>query len=220
MLRKGLVSAAAMAAIALSTQAFGREISLIQGIMQSEKNKDKLADTNAGGSNTTTVGAVYADALGESASTDFFVGALLSMKSFDAAEGSKAPGNRNTLGVNGGVRYYVPVNSQSLLPFGALKAEYRRREDGEIFRGGGYQETEESGLFYGVDVGIRGLFAEKYFIDFFIPVFESALFSTEREVTRDANGNVTEDQETTRTDLFVDARSSLVEIGIGLGMKF
>ncbi len=219
MRRKGFVSVVAMVAIALSSQAFGREISLIQGIMQSEKNKDKLADTNAGGSNTTTVGAVYADALGESASTDFFVGALLSMKSFDAAEGSKAPGNRNTLGVNGGVRYYVPVNSQSLLPFGALKAEYRRAEDGEILVGG-YRETEESGLFYGVDVGIRGLFAEKYFIDFFIPVFESALFSTEREVTRDANGNVTADQETTRTDLFVDARSSLVEIGIGLGMKF
>lgn len=202
-----------------STMASAHEISLVQGLMQTEKNKNKQTDTNAGGSTTTTVGAVYGNNINGSSGLDYFAGALLRMKSFDAPDGGKAPSNRSSVAFNGGVRFYAPVNSQSLLPFAAAKAEYRQMKDGEILAGG-YRETDEDGLYYGVDVGIRGLFAEKYFIDFFIPVFQSALFSTSRKVTRDTNGNVTADTETTKTDLYVDSDSQLVQIGIGLGMKF
>lgn len=209
-----LLSALTMGGL-LASPAVAMDVSFLSGLYKSSE--DKVDGERGGKKNAIDVGGRLSDVLDTNL---MWIGqANLELKSYGAPKGGKAPGNSTSLGLGGGMRYYFGKWSEAATPYLQSIAQYKNTKDAD-FTGGGYTETETSGLFYGADLGVRFGLDMDFFVDFEAKLFESALFATEKEVSYDAVTNVKVDRERTTMELHGSSTGPFASLVIALGMKF
>jgi hypothetical protein len=209
----GMTVAAALGFFAAATTVQAAEVSLLSGVY---KKVDEESDgEDAGGKSEISAGGRYSDQM--DARMFWFGQGTLTMRSFKG----DGPSDSTSLRVGGGVRYYFTKLAESISPFAYGLGEFRSDKDA---RGGtnSYTETEENGLYYGGFFGIRLSLDPSFFVDFETPLFDSALFATEKSETTtvDPTGKKTStEDETKRTELFVASTGALSSIRVALGMR-
>lgn len=210
--------------LAGSTTLQAAELSLLSGLYQSEKSQYDGDDN--GGKSTISAGGRFGEALDQH--VHWFGQGVLTLRSYDAPKGGKAPASSTSLALGGGVRYYFGALSERLYPFVAALGEFRNEKDADFESGGNFTESEANGLYYSGLVGMRMTLDSTFFLDFETSLFRSALFATETSkdtvctaatTTTAAGCSQTPDTETRRTDLYVDTVSPFSNLVLSLGMK-
>src|SRR6476661_3910238 len=121
-LAAALPVAVSLALFALSIDtASAAEVSFVSGLYKSEK--AKFEGENAGKESTIEAGARVGDAFDQKWA--WFGQGLLSLKSYSAGKGSKAPSDSTSVNLGGGVRYYFPKWAEHLTPFGYGVASFQ-----------------------------------------------------------------------------------------------
>ena len=193
------------------------EVGLVRGLLKGETTKDELNATDSGGSSTTELGA----RLGFYWKNDWdvLIGALVSTKAFKAADGSSAPGNKTSTTISAGLRKYVPTQASNLSPFGTVSLDYAKLNNGASGPFGS-SETATNGVFYGLDVGLRALFAEVWWVDVTVPLFKSAATATTTITEKKPDGTVTKKTKTTRQEFYAGSEGALTSATVAVGRKF
>lgn len=202
------VLAAAATTLAWGSVAQAAEISLLSGLYQSEESESGGA--NAGGKTTISAGGRFSEQL--DGNLFWFAQGGLILRSFKEDAAGNAPSNSTSLNAGGGMRYYFAKLSENVSPFAYGMGEFKSDKDGM-----GATETEKNGLYYSAAFGIRLGLGTDFFVDFEVPLFESALFATETETTTTAAGKT--ENETKKTELYVNTTGGLMSCQVALGMR-
>ncbi len=204
------------AAMSQASPAEATELSLVSGLFRNESYK---TNGNDAGSKTTIDlgtrvsapldGRIYWLAQGD-----------LSLKNYSKGDNAAAPSSSTGIVLGGGLRYYFLKLAEHVEPYGNLIGEVRSSKDATP-ESGGYKETEKNGLYYHADFGIRLSLQKEFFVDFEVPLFDSALFATEKSgTTTFGPPKVSTTSETKRTELFAQSAGSLNDFKVALGMRF
>ncbi|MCX6105756.1 MAG: outer membrane beta-barrel protein [Proteobacteria bacterium] len=130
------------------------------------------------------------------------------------------PSNTANLGLGGGIRYYFEKLSDRVEPY-ALASGSFRSEQIATPAANGYTETDKNGLYYRADFGIRISLQKEFFVDFEVPLFDSALFATEKDIQADFSGEGTKSSsEKQRIELFAKSTGSFNGMNVALGYRF
>ncbi len=209
---KSLMYGLAVTLSLLATSAQSAEVSIIQGVYQSENTKvngNKALETDV-----ISAGGRYGDFI--DVDQAWFAQAGIAIRQYDAPQ--NAPDNSNDIAIGGGFRQYFERISETMIPYGVVGGEFRSTEEVEAGTNS-FVTVERSGLFYNAGIGMRLGFGTDFFVDFEVPFFESALMGTETRKTTDAQGNETK-TETSSLDLYIDTDGVFNEIEVAFGMKF
>lgn len=204
------VVVAAVLGLAGANMAEAAEISLVSGLYKNEKEKggETKSEISAGGR--------FADQL--DAKMFWFGQGLLTMRSYSG----DGPSDSTSLNVGGGIRYYFNKLGENVSPFAYGLGEYRSNKDASQ-NGASYTETEENGLYYGAYFGIRLSLDTTFFVDFEAPLFDSALFGTEKSETTSTDPTTgtksTSKSEKTKTEIFGSSTGALTSMRVALGMR-
>ncbi len=198
---------ATVVAFSLSSAALAAEISMVSGIYQGTKTK--IDGDDQGGESAISLGARYAEPLTDA--FHWYGEGSLTLRSYDAPDGLKAPSDSTSIALFGGVRIYFPEFSQVVTPYFGGRAGFQSIKEGSV--GVAATEQEKSGLYYGGSLGFRFEVATDFFAELETQVFESALFATE-----------TIDNGTTKTehrhiDIFVDSKGGIGAATAAVGMR-
>lgn len=198
-------------AMLVPSAASALDISMVSGLYRAQK--DKLDGTNNGGQTTFDVGGRVSGPIDQHL---YWLGeGALTLRSYDAPTGGRAPDDSTSLRAGGGVRYYFSRFSEFSVPYVQGLGNYRNDKNASA---DGSTESETSGLFYGADAGIRFGFDKDFFLDLETPLFDSALFATEKSETTTATGTKTK-KSRSRTELYVNTTGALASVKVALGLK-
>jgi len=196
--------------LAVAANSHAAEISVVSGLYKSEKKK--VAGDKTGSKSTFSLGARYAEPLGDN--YFWFGDGSLTIRSYDEADGFEAPAGSTSLDLGGGLRYDLVDYSKIVVPHLLGRVSFLNEKDGEISAPKA-TEKETNGLFYEAAVGLRLDLSTDFYIDLDCQLFKSALFSAVS--SQGSDGTKTE---TTHFDLFVDSQGSLGDTTVSMGWKF
>jgi hypothetical protein len=211
---------AVVAAALWAPSSFGSEVSFLSGVVRTENRT--VASADRGKKTELTFGGRYADTLDKNL---FWYGqGNLSLRSFSKGADGLAPDNSTSLSAGGGLRYYFGKLSEHFATFVYGGGDFRLDKDGLIDGTGRAVSNEKNGLYYGSSFGIRLYLGSDFFCDFETPLFESALFATEKtrtETRNPASGEVTSvEDKTSRTELFASSTGVLNTVKVAMGFRF
>ena len=130
------------------------------------------------------------------------------------------PSNTANLGLGGGIRYYFQKLSDRIEPYALASGSFRSEQVATPVSNG-YTETDKNGLYYRADFGIRISLQKEFFVDFEVPLFDSALFATEKDTKADFSGAGTKSSsEKQRIELFAKSTGSFNGMNVALGYRF
>lgn len=217
-MRKLTLNAALVTAATLGwgSVAQAAELSLVSGFFRTEERE--VADADAGKKTTIDVGGRFSEQL--DGQLFWFGQGMLTLKSYDKGDVGDAPSDSTSLNAGGGIRYYFAKLSENVSPFAYGVALFKNEKDGSA-TGVSIEETETNGLFYGAHFGIRLGLGTDFFVDFETQLFESALFANETTETETvtATGTTKSQDETKKTELYVNTTGALQSCVIALGMR-
>lgn len=201
----------------VSANLFGIELSMISGLYQTESSKND--GTNAGGDSTISMGGRVGNAMSQN--LGWVAGGLLTMKSYTAPEGGKAPDSSTGIQMGGGLQYFFDPFGDRIVPY-VLGAAYVLSEKEASSSGNTITETTTSGLYYGANVGLKFKFSASVFMFLESELFESALSGSVKTETKTTVGTTTTTtkNETTKTELYVDTAGAFGTTLVGVGMVF
>ncbi len=194
------------------------ELSFLSGLYRSESNETAGVDT--GSKRTIDLGGRYAAQL--DGKMYWFGQGMLSLKSYEKGDAGPAPSSSTSLNLGGGVRYYFGKLSENFSAFTYGLGEYRADKDAATTGAGTVEEREKNGLYYGAAFGIRCTLGTEFFVDFETPLFDSALFATEKTETKTsvAGGpTTTVESETKRMELYASTTGAFSKVVVALGMR-
>lgn len=197
--------------LSLSAYSTAAEISLIHGVYKQSEVKDGLSKSDI------SLGGRYSEQFAEH--QYWFAQADLSIKTYSG--GSPTPSNSNNLSIAGGMRQYFDRFSERIAPFASAVASFKDKMDATQ-QLGSVTEVSLSGLYYGADLGMRFSLSTDFFLDLSTPIFESALFATEKTTvkTQDNNGNTTETtQEISHNELYINTQGAFASLVVSFGMR-
>lgn len=201
---------------AMAGSADAMELSLVSGLFRNESYKTNGND--AGNKTTLEAGARLAAPL----DGRFFwlAQGSLTLRNYTKGNNAEAPSSSSSLALGGGLRYYFNKLSEHVEPFANLHGEFRDSKDATP-ESGGYTESDKNGLYYGADFGIRLSLQKEFFVDFEVPLVDSALFATEKATAVTFGPpKVSNTSETKRTELFAKSTGSFNDFKVALGMRF
>ncbi|MEZ4743970.1 MAG: hypothetical protein R3B45_16235 [Bdellovibrionota bacterium] len=208
-----LVVLFAVALIPAFTTAQAAEISLIKAFYQSSKVTDGLDTTNI------TLGGRYSDYT--SAKMAWYGDFALALKSYSAD--SNEPGNMTDIHLGGGVRYYFSRMSEKITPYLAGGGYYKSETSKPNWSPASTTWTEEKGIYYRGDVGLRLDFSPEFFFEIEIALFDSPLSAKTSMINKTDAGETK--VSTDEVYLYADTFSPLFDLEEGnvlnfsLGMK-
>jgi hypothetical protein len=190
-----------------SSVATSAEVSLINGFYKSEKVTDGLETT------VIQLGGRYTDYL--SARMAWFANVTLALKTYSAS--ANEPESMNDIELGGGAKQFFPRLSEKLTPYVSAGASYKTLSGQPSWSSASTSWSEESGIYYRGDLGLRLNFDENAFIELETNIFNSALTAKEKRVVK----TPTSKNESTvdRVELFVDSVGSFNNVTISAGMK-
>ena len=195
-----------------SIGAMADEVSLVQGLYQKSKVKDRLSTS------VISFGARYAKQF--SSNMFWYADGMLGIKNYSSA-GELTPDNKNDLKLGGGVRMYLEAFSNRLTPYVSGGASYQSISSATQNNANSMTESEDSGIFYGASVGIRFSLSKDFFLDLEAPLFTSALNADRKSTTTNRVGGVNQESKSSenRQELFIDSKSAFSSLEISLGMR-
>ncbi len=212
-----LGSTLAFGLVAASLPSLGAEVSVLSGLYKKESSDNN--GQSGGDKSSIQVGGRYSDAL--SVQLHWYAQADLTLDSYGENAAGVAPSNATSLNLGGGVRHYFGKIGENFATYARGGGAYKSEKIGS-FTANSASSIERNGLYYGAGFGIRLYLGTKFFCDFEAPLFESALFATETEITETsaaAGATVTNERETKKTELFATSEGSLNKVIVSLGLK-
>lgn len=224
MSKKSLSPALLAAALSLpSVSASAADVSLVSGVYQASStetnNDNKVGDT------TLEVGGRYTTDPAPGAKTVWMMEGLLKTTKHEAPKGSPDPDDDNSFAVGAGIRNYFPNMSEKVRPLiqGRFGLKNETASETTVTEGAAGATTvsttkkEKTSLYYAADAGFRFDVAPEYFFEIEVPLFESSLYSVEKESTGEGAAKV--EKKTRGLDLYVDTYNPLTSARFSVGMK-
>ncbi len=206
----------ALLGLLFSVSALAAELSLVSGFYRTESTESGGQDT--GKKTVMDLGARFGEVV--EGPLYWFGEGGISLKSYSRGAASVAPDSSTGLAVGGGLRYYFEKLSESWSPYGLAFGKVQSVKDA-TYSSSGFTETDKNGLYYGAHFGIRLSLQKEFFIDFETPLFESALFATEKEdVTTYGSPNTKSELTKKKSELYVNSTGAFENVQVALGMRF
>ena len=193
------------------------ELSLLSGLYRNASYKS--GDTNSGSMSDLGLGLRFAQPI--QGRLYWFTQGNLDLRGYSKGSAAGAPSNSVNLEAGGGIRYYFDKLSDRVEPY-VLAGGLFRTDKVATQNGQGYTEVDKNGLYYHADFGIRFSLQKEFFVDFEVPLFESALFATEKTINAvySGNGTTTTSNEKQRFELFAQSTSPFNGMNVALGLRF
>lgn len=219
-LKKNL-SIAAVGFLIVSNSLVAAEISFFSGGLKSTKDEQGTAEVK---SQEISFGLTYEEAMGGNLA--WFASAEMGTVSYS---GDSDLDDATNFALGGGVKHYFDKISDTFVPYLSAYGRFVSNKEPVVAN----TEKEETGIYYGINTGLKmylgGLseFQMDDLISFLyidLNLMESALSASEKETTttRDpTSGEVRKnEEERSRTELYIDTANAFTEIKVGFGLKF